>query len=62
MSKMPPIPDQQKSGRGPDIGRRDAVTGLQSSQPGDADTNIEQQGRQANIRQNLTNQHKVQDR
>jgi hypothetical protein len=62
MPKMPPIPEQQKSGRGPDIGRRDAVTELQSSQPGDADANLDEQGRFGNIRQNLTNQHKVQDR
>jgi hypothetical protein len=69
MSKMPPIPPEQRTfkGKRTDIddnvdGRRDETTGLQSSQPGDADTNLEQQGRQANTRQNLTPQWKVQDR
>jgi hypothetical protein len=69
MSKTPPIPPEQRTFKGqrPDleetqIGRRDAKTGLQSDQPGDADVNLEQQGRQANTRQNLTPQWKVQDR
>jgi len=62
MSKIPPIPKGQRNPHGADMGRRDAMTGLQSGQPGDADTNLDEQGRQGNIRQNLTNQHKVQDR
>ena len=55
MSKSPPpIPAEQKSFHGQDsVGRRDAKTGLQSSQPGDADTNLEEQGRQGNIHQNV---------
>ena len=33
--------------------RRDAKTGLQSKEPGDMDTNLEEQGRQGNIHQNV---------
>ena len=71
MSKMPPIPPEQRSFpsekardrlRSAEPHRRDEKTGLQSSQPGDDDVNIEQQGRQGNIRQNLTPQRSVQDR
>ena len=42
--------------------RRDLRTNAQSGQPGDADVNLDTQGRFGNLRQNLTNQHKVQDR
>ena len=42
--------------------RRDLATGVQSSQPGDADVNLGQQGRFGNIRQNMTTQWKTQDR
>lgn len=42
--------------------RRDLKTGAQSGQPGDADVNLETQGRFGNLKQNLTNQWKVQDR
>jgi hypothetical protein len=63
MSKLPPIPSEQKTFQGAtNLGRRDAKTGLQSSQPGDSDTNLDEQGRQGNIRQNLTPQRAVQDR
>ena len=69
MPKTPPIPKEQQSFRGqkPDIAggdrdRRDSVTNAQSADPGDADVNTEEQGRFGNIAQNLTNQHKVQDR
>ncbi|WP_309092898.1 hypothetical protein, partial [Phenylobacterium sp.] len=58
-SKAPPIPPEQRSHpgekpdvAGEDIGRRDAITGNQSSQPGDDDVNIDQQGRQGGINQN----------
>ena len=68
MSKMPPIPQEQRSFSGekardrlrsaqPD--RRDETTGLQSSQPGDDDVNLKTQGQSANIRQNT---HHQQDR
>jgi hypothetical protein len=69
MSKMPPIPPEQRSFEGEkpdrhdqDPGRRDKKTGLQSSETGDADVNLEQQGRQGNIAQNIRPQWKVQDR
>jgi len=69
MSKAPPIPPEQRAFKGqrPDIqgenqDRRDARTDLQSSQPGDADTNIKQQGRQGNIHQNTHHQGHQQDR
>lgn len=68
MSKLPPIPDEQRSfGVGdktqdPKADRRDLKTGLQSGQRGDADVNLKQQGRQANTEQNLTPQRSVQDR
>jgi hypothetical protein len=69
MAKTPPIPKEQQSFRGEradiaggDRDRRDSVTNAQSADPGDADVNTDEQGRYGNIRQNLTNQHKVQDR
>lgn len=69
-SKAPPIPPDQRSSpdekphiEGSDIGRRDRETGLQSSQPGDDDTNLKEQGRFGNRRQNVDDvQHKQQDR
>ena len=42
--------------------RRDLRTGAQSGQPGDADVNLDTQGRFGNLKQNLTKQWKVQDR
>lgn len=42
--------------------RRDLSTGAQSDQPGDADVNLETQGRFGNLKQNLTTQGKVQGR
>lgn len=68
MSKLPPVPDEQRSfgaGNTPDnatADRRDLKTGLQSGQPGDADANLDQQGRFGNARQNLTPNHKTQAR
>lgn len=70
MSKAPPIPKEQRSFRGerPDVteshgDRRDARTGLQSGQPGDADTNLKSQGRYGNLHQNVETVHaRTQDR
>ena len=42
--------------------RRDLATGAQSGQPGDADVNLDTQGRFGTLRQNLTTHWKVQDR
>ena len=68
-SKAPPIPPEQRSAEGEkpevdesDIGRRDRLSGLQSSEPGDEDTNLEEQGRQGNINQNTHHQGYQQDR
>ena len=44
------------------IGRRDEKTGLQSSEPGDGDVNLKQQGRQGGVHQNTTHQGYQQDR
>jgi hypothetical protein len=68
-SKAPPIPAEQRSHpgekpqvEGEDLGRRDHVTDLQSSQPGDDDVNLEEQGRHGNINQNTHHQGYQQDR
>lgn len=68
-SKAPPIPPEQRShpGEKPHVegstqGRRDEVTDLQSSQPGDDDVNLEEQGRHGNINQNTHHQGYQQDR
>ena len=42
--------------------RRDQTTELQSSQPGDDDVNLKQQGRQGGVGQNTTHQGYQQDR
>ncbi len=71
MSKMPPIPPEQRTFsaekardrlRSAEPGRRDETTGLQSSQPGDDDVNLKSQGRQGNINQNTHHQGYQQDR
>lgn len=69
MAKAPPIPPDQRASTDekPDIegdgpGRRDETTGLQSKQPGDADVNLKEQGRQGNIDQNTHHQGYQQDR
>ena len=68
MAKTPPVPPEQRSFKmkakieGQTVGRRDETTGLQSSQPGDDDVNLEEQGRQGNINQNTHHQGYQQDR
>lgn len=71
MSKQPPIPAEQRSYakeqprdrlRSAEPDRRDEATGLQSSQPGDDDVNLKQQGRQGNIAINTRHQGYQQDR
>ena len=70
MSQPPKIPPEQQAFPGqrtdaeagaPDD-RRDRATRAQSGQPGDADVNLDTQGRFGNLNQNLTPQRKVQDR
>ncbi|MDB5460283.1 MAG: hypothetical protein JWO72_2024 [Caulobacteraceae bacterium] len=70
MSKAPPIPPEQRAPLGAAKAaiaggrhdRRDLKDGVQSSEPGDADVNLDTQGRFANTRQNVRPQWKVQDR
>lgn len=71
MTHAPRIPKEQisfadKGARSVDdaaaTDRRDLKIGAQSGQPGDADVNLDTQGRFGNLKQNLTNQWKVQDR
>ena len=71
MTHAPRIPKEQRSyadkgGKSVEDAaandRRDLETGAQSGQPGDADVNLDTQGRFGNLKQNLTNQWKVQDR
>jgi hypothetical protein len=71
MATPPKIPQEQtsfadhdpdKSGDAAATDRRDAKSGAQSPQPGDADVNLDQQGRFGNLKQNLTTHWQVQDR
>jgi hypothetical protein len=76
MAKAPPVPREQRSFAAQEHGsndptarldsahpeQRDQTTGAQSPQPGDADVNLQSQGRFGNIKQNLTPQWKTQDR
>jgi hypothetical protein len=71
MTHAPKIPKEQRSfadhgARSTEAAmsadRRDLETGVQSSQPGDADVNLDTQGRFGNLRQNMTTHWKVQDR
>lgn len=41
---------------------RDRETGVQSPQPGDADVNLDEQGRYGNLKQNLTTHRMVRER
>ncbi|CAN7376056.1 hypothetical protein [Brevundimonas sp. LjRoot202] len=71
MTHRPKVPKEQRSfgdhgarsvKEAMNSDRRDLSTGAQSDQPGDADVNLDTQGRFGNLRQNLTTQWKVQDR
>jgi hypothetical protein len=57
MSKMPPIPKEQRSFRGPRHLEEHAPHARH-----DEDTNIDERGQTANMRQNLRPQRSVQDR
>ncbi|WP_297506954.1 hypothetical protein [uncultured Caulobacter sp.] len=65
MAKAPPIPPEQRAAPGdkPDLAgaTADGET-LQSGQPGDADANLAEQGRQGGVKQNTTHQGYQQDR
>lgn len=71
MTHAPRIPKEQRSfadkgarstKEAMQADRRDLETGVQSGDPGDADVNLDTQGRFGNLKQNLTNQWKTQDR
>lgn len=71
MTHAPRIPKEQRSyadkgGQAVedavDSDRRDLETEIQTGQPGDSDVNLDEQGRFGNLKQNLTNQWKVQSR
>jgi len=64
MSKAPPIPPEQRAFKGqkPDIEGKGGPADLQSGEPGNADVNLDEQGRHGNIRQNTTNDGLQQDR
>lgn len=71
MSHAPKVPKEQRSfadkGAGPPAeatseDRRDHETEIKTGQPGDAEVNLDQQGRFGNLRQNLTTHWKVQQR
>jgi hypothetical protein len=63
MPKAPPIPKEQRAFKGqkPDI-EGHAGDDLQSPDPGNADVNLEEQGRHGNLRQNTSHSGNVQDR
>ena len=57
MSKMPPIPKEQRSFRGPRTNIEHAP-----HERHDEDVNLAERGQSANLRQNLRPQRSVQDR
>jgi hypothetical protein len=71
MSRLPPIPKEQRSYSGEEArdrlrsaqpGRPESKTGVQPPDPGDENVDVEKEGRFGNMRQNLTPQRSVQDR
>jgi hypothetical protein len=60
MSKLPPIPSEQKTVQdAAHPGRHEAKAAIP---PGDGDVNLDEQGDQANMRQNFRPQRAVLDR
>lgn len=71
MSHAPKIPKEQRSFADKGVqspseatsdDRRDLETEIKTGQPGDADVNLDEQGRFGNLHQNLTTHWKVQER
>ncbi|MBU1347937.1 MAG: hypothetical protein KKA16_13440 [Alphaproteobacteria bacterium] len=71
MATAPKIPKEQRnfdSQGSADVGDpaviqgRDGETNVQSGQPGDADVNLDQQGRFGSLKQTLTTHWRVQER
>jgi hypothetical protein len=59
MTKPPPVPEQNRSPKGPGD---ESPPSRGSVDPKDRERNLQQQGRQGNIKQNTTNQGFQQDR
>jgi hypothetical protein len=57
MSKMPPVPPEQRSNKGPGSDPK-----VEVEENGRARENFDSQGRQGNIKQNTTNKGYQQDR
>lgn len=62
MSKPPPIPPEQRAFKGQKPDLDDGQAGLAASQPGNADTNLDEQGASGNLRQNSSHSGNVQNR
>lgn len=62
MSKPPPIPPEQRAFKGQKPDLEDGHADLAGNQPGNADVNLDEQGRSGNLRQNTTHSGNVQDR
>lgn len=64
MSKAPPIPPEQRAFKGqkPEIEGQGGQTDLQSNDAGNADVNLDEQGRHGNIKQNTTHDGLQQNR
>jgi hypothetical protein len=59
MTKPPPVPKENQSPKGTGDGKAGAANAGQSQQ---GERNLQEQGRQGNIKQNTTNQGYQQDR
>ena len=59
MTKPPPVPKENRSPKGPGDDKPDVTNAGQAPQE---ERNLQQQGRQGNIKQNTTNQGYQQDR
>ena len=71
MSRLPPIPKEQRSFTGEQARDRlrsaqphrvESSTGVQTPDPGDENVDVEKEGRFGDMRQNLTPERSVQDR
>ena len=62
MSKPPPIPPEQRAFKGQKPDLDDGQADLAGKQAGNADVNLDEQGRSGNLRQNTTHSGNVQDR
>lgn len=61
-TKMPPVPEDQRSHKGPGADPATAAAKQTGGSPGAVPSNADQQGHQGNSKQNTTNQGYQQDR